>query len=407
MCVPFSSMVREIKAAAAELYPAVVALRQKIHQYPELAFEEHETARLVQSTLSPLGLGLETGIAKTGVVATLKGGRPGPTVLLRADMDALPIQEETGVRYASSRDGVMHACGHDVHTASLLGAAMILHRLRAHIAGTVRMVFQPSEELLPGGAKPMIEAGILRARTGLAAPAAAFAQHVWHALPVGTIGIRSGMFMASSDEVYITVHGQGGHAAEPHRLASDPVLAAAHVIVALQSVISRHCNPEMPSVLSIGSVSAAGATNVIPDTVHLAGTLRAMGEAWRSQAHAFIQRVATGTATAYGTQATVEIRKGYPALHNDPGAAALTRSAAVEFAGSDHVVDIDRWYASEDFAYFLRTVPGAFYLIGAGCPHMIHTSRFLAADATLRTSTGFMAYLAWRFLAKREDRIPL
>ena len=394
-------MVNQIKAAAEQVFPTVTQIRRTIHRSPELAFEEYETARLVRETLAPLGVHVRTGVAKTGVVATLEGGQPGPTILLRADMDALPIQEETRAAFASTRAGVMHACGHDVHTASLLGTAMILSQLRASVPGKVRMVFQPSEELLPGGAKPMIDAGALSAEVGHPAPIAAFAQHVLHSLPAGTIGVRSGMFMASSDELYVRIQGQGGHAAEPHRLSGDAVLAAAHVVVALQSVISRHCPPDVPSVLSIGKIDAQGATNVIPKSVTMEGTFRAMHEGWRKEAHSILCRVAQSTAAAYGAAATVDIKKGYPALYNDPDAAALTRSAAQDYAGEANTVDADLWFASEDFAYFLQAVPGALYQVGAGCSHAIHTSRFLADDAALSVGSGFMAYLAWRFLAAR------
>ncbi len=394
-------MVNQIKAAAEQVFPIVAQIRRTIHRNPELAFEEYETARLIRETLTPLGLHVRTGVAKTGLVATLDGGQPGPTVLLRADMDALPIQEETGAAYASARAGVMHACGHDVHTASLLGSAMILNQVRASLPGKVRMIFQPSEELLPGGAKPMIDAGALSTEVGRPAPISAFAQHVLHSLPAGTIGVRSGMFMASSDELYVNIQGQGGHAAEPHRLSGDAVLAAAHVIVALQSVISRHSPPDVPSVLSIGKIDAHGATNVIPKSVTMEGTFRAMHEGWRSEAHGILCRVAQSTAAAYGATATVDIKTGYPALYNDPDAAALTRSAAREYAGEANTRDADLWFASEDFAYFLQAVPGTLYQVGAGCPHSIHTSRFLADDAALSVGSGFMAYLAWRFLAAR------
>src|SRR5690606_4057060 len=229
-------MLNEIKAAAEELFPEVVRLRRTIHQNPELAFEEEETARLVAHTLGALGLDVRTGVAKTGVVATLRGGLPGPTIALRADMDALPILEANEFDFKSRNDGKMHACGHDAHTASLLGTATILSRLKDHVHGSVRFLFQPSEEKLPGGAKPMIEAGALG--SGADAASVIFGQHVQPDLPAGTIGVRSGMYMASADELYITVKGTGGHGAAPHLLGADPVLVAAHIVVALQSVIS-------------------------------------------------------------------------------------------------------------------------------------------------------------------------
>ena len=397
-------MVTRVKAAAERVFPAIVQLRRSIHRHPELAFEEHGTARLVLDALAPLGMPVRTEIARTGLVATLHGLQPGPTVLLRADMDALPVTEETGAAFASVRTGVMHACGHDVHTAALVGAAMVLHQLREFVPGVIRMVFQPGEELLPGGAKPMIDAGVLTGSGGVSAPIAAFAQHVLHTLPAGTIGVRGGMFMASSDELHLRIDGSGGHAAEPHRLAGDPVLAAAHVIVALQNVISRYCPPDVPSVLSIGKVDAPGATNVIPGRVLMQGTFRAMDEGWRREAHGLIRRIVGNTAAAHGAEARTDIRKGYPALHNDPEAAALARRAAVEFAGEAHTADVDLWFASEDFAYFLQAVPGTLFVVGAGTRHALHTSRFLADELALRTGIGFMAYLAWRFLQSHANR---
>ena len=265
-------MLNQIKAHTAEIFPEIVRLRRTIHRNPELAFEEYETARLVQETLAPLHLDVQTGVAKTGIVATLKGEHPGPTLMLRADMDALPIQEANDFDFVSQNPGKMHACGHDAHTSSLLGTAMILDGLREHLHGTVRFVFQPSEERLPGGAKAMIEEGVLAENATSTAPKVAFGQHVMPALPAGIIGIRSGMHMASTEELYITVKGQGGHGAEPHKLPTDAVLVASHIVVALQSIISRHCPPDVPSVLTIGKLIGDGATNVIPETARLEGT---------------------------------------------------------------------------------------------------------------------------------------
>ncbi|MDX1548326.1 MAG: M20 family metallopeptidase [Rhodothermales bacterium] len=395
-------MVNEIKALADDVFPEVIRLRRAIHRNPELAFEEHETARLVCETLQPLGLPIRTGVAQTGVVATLEGGAPGPAVLLRADMDALPIHEANAFDFASEHAGRMHACGHDAHTASLLGTAMILHRLRERVPGTVHFVFQPSEERLPGGAKAMIEEGVLGGQT---APRAAFGQHVRPDLPAGTLGVRSGMFMASADELYVTVRGEGGHAAAPHELRTDAVLAAAHVVVALQSIVSRNCPPGVPSILSIGRVEAEGATNIIPEAARLVGTFRAMDEDWRFRAHDLIRRVATQTAAALGAEADVEIRVGYPALYNHPGEAALVREAAVDYVGPERTLDLDRWFASEDFAYYLKDVPGAFYLLGVGneaegIVHGLHTPRFTVDEEALRTGPGFMAYLALRHGAR-------
>lgn len=395
-------MLDRVRHLNDDLFDDVVYLRRTIHRRPELAFEERETAALVAETLAPLGMDVVTGIAKTGVVATLKGGHPGPTVALRADMDALPIQEENDLDFASENEGKMHACGHDAHTSSLLGTAMILARLREDLHGSVRFIFQPSEERLPGGAKPMIEEGVLGAMNG-SVPEVILGQHVQPDLEAGKIGVRGGMYMASTDEIYITVRGTGGHAAAPHQLETDPTLAAAHILVALQSVISRHCPPDVPSVLTIGRLIADGATNVIPERARMEGTFRAMDEDWRFQAHEHIRRVANHTAQALGAEADVEIVVGYPALYNHPGPTSFVRAAAVEYVGDSNVVDLDRWYASEDFAWYLKERPGTFYRIGTrneskGIVHGLHTSRFTIDEEALRTAPGFMAYVVCRYL---------
>ena len=388
-------MIDTIRSLADSVCEEVIRLRRALHANPELAFEEHDTARLVADTLDGLGITTRTGVAQTGIVATLNGGLPGPSVLLRADMDALPITEDTGLHFASRNPGKMHACGHDVHTSSLLGTAMILESLRDQLPGTVHFVFQPSEERLPGGAWVMIESGLLDSDP----PDVAFAQHVTPTLPAGTIGVRSGTFMASAEEIYLTITGTGGHAAEPHKLPTDVVLAASHVVAALQSVVSRNAPPDVPSVLTFGKVVADGATNIIPHQVRLEGTFRTMSETWRFKAHETIRRIATHTAQAFGAQADVTIKVGYPALYNDPACAALCHTAAVEYVGASRTADLDLWFASEDFAYFLRKVPGVLYLLGVGTDGGgLHTPQFNVDEFALRTGPGFMAWLTWRFL---------
>lgn len=397
-------MIDRIRQLNDRLFGDVVQLRRTIHANPELAFEEYETAQLVRDTLEPLGLDLQTGVAKTGIVATLEGGKPGPTVALRGDMDALPIVEENDFDFASKNDGKMHACGHDAHTSSLLGTAMILSNLREDLPGRVRFLFQPSEERLPGGAKPMIEEGALQ---GEHAPGVIFGQHVQPDLPAGKIGVRGGMYMASTDEIHITVHGTGGHAAGPHVLETDAVLVASHVVVALQSIISRHCPPSVPSVLTIGRLIADGATNVIPERAKLEGTFRAMDEDWRFRAHDLMRRVATHTAQALGAKVDADIVVGYPALYNHPEATDFVRRAASEYVGEENVVELDQWYASEDFAWFLKELPGTFYRIGTGntekgIVHGLHTPRFTIDENALRTAPGFMAYLAWTYASNHS-----
>ena len=388
-------MIDQIKSAADDIFGRIVGLRRQIHRKPELAFEEHETAKLVAETLREFDLEVQTGVARTGIVATLQGGRPGPVTAVRADMDALPIHEENEFDFVSEHPGKMHACGHDAHTSSLLGAAMILSRIREEVSGTVRFLFQPSEERIPGGAKPMIEEGALGDATSV------LGQHVTPRLESGTIGIRSGPYMSSVDELQLTVKGEGGHAAEPHNLTSDAVVVASHIIVALQTVISRNSPPNVPSVLSIGRVIADGAPNVIPATAKLQGTFRAMDETWRERAYGLIERVATGTAAALGAECEVEIRRGYPALNNDEALSTWVRESASDYVGEGNVVDLDPWFASEDFAYYAQQVPGVLYRLGTGneaegIVHRLHTSRFTIDEEALRIGSGFMAYLCWR-----------
>ena len=393
-------MIDAIKNTTEEVFPEVLELRRTLHRHPELSGEERETARRVAEHLDGLGLDVRTSIYGHGILATLDGGEPGPTLLLRGDMDALPIQEETGLDYASETEGVMHACGHDVHTSALLGAALILARHREAVHGQVRFCFQPHEERLPGGAKGMIDEGVLDDLDGTPGPEAVFGQHVKPGLPAGTIGVRSGWAMASADEIYITVEGEGGHAASPHELSADATVVASEIVGALQTIVSRHCPPGVPSVLTIGKLVADGATNVIPARAHMEGTFRAMDEDWRVRAHDLIRRIATRTAEAHGATADVEVKTGYPGLYNHEEPTSVVREAATEYVGPDHTIDVDRWFAGEDFAYFLQERPGTFYQLGAGTEHGLHTSKFVADDAALRTGTGFMAYLAWRYGAE-------
>lgn len=387
-------MLNQIKSLADAVFDRVVELRRQIHRRPELAFEEVETAKLVAETLNRLGMEVETGVAKTGVVAILRGGLPGPITALRADMDALPIEEENTFDFASEVPGTMHACGHDAHTSSLLGTAMILSSIKDQLAGTVRFMFQPSEERIPGGAKVMIEAGALGEASSV------FGQHVTPRLETGTIGIRPGPYMSSVDEIRLTVRGEGGHAAEPHNLSADAIVVAAHIVLALQTVISRKCPPDVPSVLSIGRIIGDGATNIIPAVVTMEGTFRSMDEAWRERAYGLIEQVAAGTAAAHGAVCEVDIRKGYPALNNDEGLSSEVRAAAVDYVGENHVVDLDPWFASEDFAYYAQKIPGAFYRLGtgnrqSGITNRLHTPRFTVDEEALRIGSGFMAYLCW------------
>lgn len=393
-------MIDRIRTLADDIFPEVVHLRRAIHRRPELAFEEHETAALIADTLRGIGVEPVTGVAKTGVVAHIEGGKSGPTLALRADIDALPIHEANDFEFASGNPGKMHACGHDAHTASLLGTAMILSQMKEELPGAIRLIFQPSEEKLPGGAKVMIEEGVLGEMNEQAAPERILGQHVFPQMPVGTLGVRGGPFMASGDEIYLTIQGRGGHAAAPHLLV-DPVLIQAHVLLALQAVISRNRPADQASILSFGKIIAEGATNIIPSEVQLIGTFRAMDEAWRFAAHDLIRRTCEQTAAAFGATCEVRIDVGYPALSNDPETADIVRAAAVDYVGEKHVVDLPQWHASEDFAWYTQQIPGAFYVLGVGneaegITHGLHTPRFTIDEEALRLGSGFMAYAAWR-----------
>ncbi|MGB3544721.1 MAG: M20 family metallopeptidase [Rubrivirga sp.] len=395
-------MTDRLLSLADDQFPNVVRWRRAIHRRPELAFQEHETAAFIAQTLGDLGLEVAR-VAKTGVVAHIEGGQPGPTIALRADIDALPIMEATGLEFASETDGQMHACGHDAHTAMLLGAAHVLHAVRDELGGTVRLVFQPSEEKAPGGARVMIEDGVLGDVDGHGPVEQMFGQHVFPDLEAGTIGVRGGAFMASADEITLTINGTGGHAAAPHQLV-DAVLVQAHVLTALQSVISRNRPPGVPSLLSFGKVVADGATNILPDRVVLEGTLRSMDEGWRRRAWELIERTASRTAEAFGATCDVDVLEGYPALVNDPAAASFAREVAVEVVGEDRVVDLPMWYASEDFAFYAQRVPSSFSVLGVrneaeGITHGLHTPRMTVDEGAMRTGTAFLAALAARSLS--------
>ncbi|WP_201743936.1 M20 metallopeptidase family protein [Hymenobacter busanensis] len=388
--------IRELAAAQAA---DVVALRHHLHAHPELSFEEHETVAFVKQQLESLGLKPQP-IAGTGLVALIEGRNPGRrAVALRADMDALPIQEQNEVPYRSQNPGVMHACGHDVHTSSLLGAARILVQLRNEFEGTVKLMFQPGEERLPGGASVMIREGVLENP----APQSVLGQHVFPQLPAGKIGIRAGRYMASTDELYLTVRGKGGHGAMPEQNL-DPVLVAAHLIVAAQQIVSRRANPKMPSVLSFGKVIANGATNVIPNEVYIEGTFRTMNEQWRQEAHQHLRQLCEGLAASMGAECELEIRNGYPCLENDEATTARTKAAAETYLGADNVVELDQWMAAEDFAYFSQAAPSCFYRLGTRAADgrfasSVHTPTFDIDHAALETGPGLMAWLALQELA--------
>lgn len=393
-------MKEKIKELAKSYADEIVANRRHLHKNPELSFEEFNTQKFVSERLKEIGI-IPQPIANTGLVATIEGKNPGKKVVaLRADMDALPIIEANNVEYKSINPGVMHACGHDVHTASLLGVSKILYHLKDEFEGSVKLVFQPAEEKAPGGASIMIEEGVLQNPS----PSKMLGQHVAPNIPVGKIGFREGMYMASADELYMTVKGKGGHGAMPENCI-DPVLITSHIIVALQQIISRNRNPRYPSVLTFGKVIANGATNVIPDEVYVEGTFRAMDEEWRADGLAKMKKMAEGIAEAMGGTCEFFILRGYPFLKNEPELTRRMKSAAIEFMGEENIIDLDIWLAAEDFAFYTHHVDACFYRLGTrnearGIISGVHTPTFDIDENALEIGAGLMSWLAIQELSE-------
>lgn len=389
-----SALKEQIRSLANTYFEEVRACRRHLHQHPELSFHETETAKFIQQKLTEYGIPFTANIAGTGIIAIIEGRAPGKTVALRADIDALPITEENTVPYASQHVGVMHACGHDAHTSSVLGAGKILMQLRDSFAGTVKLIFQPAEEKLPGGAKLMIEAGALKDPD----VSAIIGQHVFTPFKVGTVAFCFGTMMASTDEIYITVHGKGGHGAYPHE-AKDPVMMSAQLLVALQQVVSRTISPFQPAVLTFGKVIANGATNVIPDTVYLEGTFRAMDEQVRDAAHAQIKQIAEHIVSGFGGTVDVRIERGYPVLVNNDALTQRSYDRAVAYLGAEQVLITTPRMGAEDFAFYSQQVPACFYRLGTGNPEKgivsnIHTPTFDIDEDALKIGMGLMAWHA-------------
>lgn len=388
-------LLTKIKSLSEKYAKDVVDMRRHIHANPELSYQEFNTATYVANQLKSFGLTPKEEVAKTGLVVEIKGKNPDKKmVALRADMDALPIQEANDVPYKSKKPGVMHACGHDVHTASLLGTAKILNKVKNDFEGTIRLIFQPGEEKNPGGASYMINEGVLENPP----PASIIGQHVFPLLPVGKIGFREGMYMASSDELFLKVIGKGGHGAAPE-LTIDPIVIASHIIIALQQVVSRNASPKQPTVLTFGKIMGDGATNIIPNEVTMAGTFRAMDETWRKEGLKKIKKMAETLAESMGGKCEVEISHGYPFLQNDPAVTQRIRKAAEAYVGKENVVDIDITLGSEDFAYYSQVVPASFYRLGTrneskGITSYVHTPTFNIDEDALIISPGLMAWMA-------------
>lgn len=388
-----------IESLTAGILPEITEIRRRLHREPELSFHEVKTSAFIKETLTRWGIPFKAPYVTTGLMAVIQGkGREGKVIGLRADMDALPVTEATGLPFASANRGVMHACGHDMHMSSLLGTLKILNELKEEFTGTVLGIFQPGEEKLPGGAGLMLEEGIFSEYT----PDILLAQHVLPELDAGTIGMRPGRYMASSDEVYLTVKGRGGHGAIPERI-NDPVLMTAHILITLQQEINRKAPKGIPTVLSFGKVLANGAVNVIPNEVSVEGTFRTMDENWRDEAHEMIIRLAEGISTTLGGSCEVNIMRGYPVLENNPRVTALAHDYATELLGSSHVVPLDIRMTAEDFAWFSRKYPSLMYRLGVRTPgtgktFSLHAPDFEADETALKTGISTMTWLAMRFL---------
>jgi amidohydrolase len=385
----------KIKSLATDYKAEIISNRRHLHAHPELSFNEFKTVAFVEEKLRSFGITKLERKAETGIVALIEGKNPTlKTIALRGDMDALPIIEENEVPYKSTNPGVMHACGHDVHTASLLGAAKILNQIKETFEGTVKLIFQPGEELIPGGASLMIKDKALENPR----PSGIIGQHVMPLVPVGKVGFRKGMYMASADELYITVKGKGGHGAMPETLV-DPVLIASHMIVALQQVVSRNASPKIPSVLSFGRVEALGATNIIPNEVKIQGTFRTLNEEWRAKAHKHMVSIARGIVEGMGGELDFEVRKGYPFLKNAEELTSRAQLAAIDYLGEENVEDLDIWMAAEDFSYYTQEIDGCFYRLGTrneakGIISGVHTPTFDIDEDALEIGAGLMAFIA-------------
>ena len=386
-------MIEKIKSLAKQHAPSFIEVRHYLHAHPELSYKEFETSKYIQQKLETIGIPFEIK-ATTGVIGLIKGKNPEKKIIaLRADIDALPIKEENTIPYKSQNDGVMHACGHDVHTSCLLGAAQILNDLKNEWEGTVKLIFQPGEEKNPGGASLLIKEGVLENPK----PSSIFGLHVHPSLAVGKLSFRSGKVMASADELYFTIKGKGGHAASPH-LCIDPILITSNLILSLQQIVSRNNNPHNPSVLSITSIKGGSTTNVIPNEVKLKGTFRAMNEEWRFKAHELIRTLSTELVCSMGGELDLVIDVGYPSVYNNEALTEISRKKAEEYMGKANVEETEPRMGAEDFGYYTQQIPGCFYRLGVmnkekGIVSGVHTPTFNIDESAIEIGMGMMAWL--------------
>ena len=392
-------MKSHIQNLTSENTHYVIESYRYLHAHPELSFHEIETANFIQAELTKMGISFRSGIGGTGILGKIEGKNPTKKIIaLRTDMDALPVCEDVDIPWKSTNENVMHACGHDAHTACLLGAAKVLQQLKNDFEGTVLLIFQPGEEKAPGGAHLMLEDGIFKDIE----PEIILGQHVSVDFPTGTLGFLPGMIMASADEIHVKIHGKGGHGALPH-LINDTVLAASQTIISLQQVRSRLCHPLIPMVLTFGKLIANGATNVIPSEVILAGTFRTVDEEWRSRGKVHIRRIINETCAAYGCTAEIDIPDGYPCVVNNDKITADARQFATEWVGKENIRNLEMRMTSEDFGFFTQKYPCTFFRFGVKGESNTHTgglhsSTFKIDEKALETGMGGLVWLAWSFL---------
>ena len=387
------SKARILELASSKL-PQVIKQRRHLHQHPELSFKEFETSKYIAKQLDEMGIPYQTGFVETGIVAHIKGKNPNKkSFALRGDMDALPIHEKTDLPFASVNSGIMHACGHDVHTSSVLGAAAILNEIKDQFEGTIKLIFQPGEEVLPGGASLMIKEGALQNPT----PAGIVGQHVYPQFEAGTVGFRKGMYMASCDEIHLYVNGKGGHAAEPDRI-TNPIIMASKIILKLNELNDLGKEAKIPTIISVGFVEGLGATNVVPDQVYIQGTFRTMNEEWRATIHKKIQSICDDVVSEMGGSVTNNLTKGYPYLENDVDLTTRAQQYAVELLGKENVIDLDLRMGGEDFSYYTQEIPGCFYRLGTSEPGNpssgLHTSTFTVDESALKTGMALLSWIA-------------